>query len=290
MSENDKRKQENINLDFGDDDFQFEWGEDEVCEKPGEEMSEDDFLDTMPPSKKSMTIFFLIDPSGSMEGTKIHTVNATMEELLPELVGIGGAETDIRYAVLTFGERIEWLKKPLKVDENCIWERIKKVGGLTPMGGAFKELCAKLSRSEFMNNPSLSYAPVIFLMSDGAPTDDHVEGFERLQKNNWFKYGLKIAVGIGAKPNMDILRGFTGNEELAVQVHNAKELKEMVTLLAIRSSQIGSKSMDLTGDGKEKSAQDVYKDKEKRLAEEIKKAKDIMSDENVADITYDEGW
>ena len=44
---------------------------------------EDDFLDTMEPAKKSMTIFFLIDVSGSMKGTKIGSLNGTMEELLP---------------------------------------------------------------------------------------------------------------------------------------------------------------------------------------------------------------
>ena len=41
---------------------------------------EEDFLDTMEPAKKSMTIFFMIDVSGSMKGTKIGSLNSTMEE------------------------------------------------------------------------------------------------------------------------------------------------------------------------------------------------------------------
>ena len=60
-----------MNLDFDDMDFDGGWGDDEVQEKPGEEIGEEDFLDTMEPSKKSMTIFFLIDTSGSMSGTKM---------------------------------------------------------------------------------------------------------------------------------------------------------------------------------------------------------------------------
>ena len=32
--------------------------------------AEEDFLDTMEPAKKSMTIFFMIDVSGSMKGTE----------------------------------------------------------------------------------------------------------------------------------------------------------------------------------------------------------------------------
>ena len=36
-------------------------------------------------AKKSMVLFFLIDCSGSMGGSKIGTVNSVMEELIPEM-------------------------------------------------------------------------------------------------------------------------------------------------------------------------------------------------------------
>ena len=38
-------------------------------------------------AKKSMVLFFLIDCSGSMGGSKIGTVNSVMEELIPEMSG-----------------------------------------------------------------------------------------------------------------------------------------------------------------------------------------------------------
>ena len=53
-------------------------------------------------AKKSMVLFFLIDCSGSMGGSKIGTVNSVMEELIPEIRGIGGADADIKLAVLKF--------------------------------------------------------------------------------------------------------------------------------------------------------------------------------------------
>lgn len=277
-----------MNLEFEDMDFEDGgWGDDEVTERPGEEIEEEDFLDTMEPSKKSMTIFFLIDTSGSMGGTKIGTVNGTMEELLPELIGIGGAETDISIAVMKYDTDCKWITpQPVRVEEYQSWQRLTATG-MTAMGAAFKELCSKLSRSAFMNKPSLSYAPVIFLMSDGAPNDDWQAGLNMLKKNNWYKYGLKIAVGIGSQPNMDVLREFTGNSELAVQAHGAEELKKLITFLAVTSSQIGSKSMSLTDEGREKTEEDVARDKEKRLAEEVK---DIMSDVDSSDLSFDTGW
>ena len=64
--------------------------------------AEEDFLDTMEPAKKSMTIFFMIDVSGSMKGTKIGSLNSTMEELLPSLIGVGEASTDVKIAIMKF--------------------------------------------------------------------------------------------------------------------------------------------------------------------------------------------
>lgn len=40
-------------------------------------------------AKKSMVLFFVIDCSGSMSGSKIGTVNSVMEELIPEIRDIG---------------------------------------------------------------------------------------------------------------------------------------------------------------------------------------------------------
>ena len=158
------------------------------------------------------------------------------------------------------------------------------------MGAAFKELNHKLSRKEFMNKPSLSSAPVIFLMSDGVPSDDWQEGLNLLKQNSWYKYGLKIAVGIGSNPNMDVLREFTGREELAIRAHGAKELRELIEFLVITSSKIGSQSMTLTDEGKELTEEDVAGGKEEQLVEAVKK--DIMGevDKSQDQVDFDAGW
>ena len=70
--------------------------------------AEEDFLDTMEPAKKSMTIFFMIDVSGSMKGTKIGSLNSTMEELLPSLIGVGEAGIVWRQTVLRLWEMHFW--------------------------------------------------------------------------------------------------------------------------------------------------------------------------------------
>ena len=180
-----------------------------------------DPLEIEPISKKSMVIFFLVDSSGSMYGTKIGTLNTTMEEIIPELRGIGGATTDIKLAVLSFSDGCKWLTEtPISIDEYQYWTRLK-AEGLTDMGEAFQELSSKLSRKEFLKSPSLSYAPVIFLLSDGAATDDVRSGLKVLKNNKWYKYGMKISLGIGEHYDREILEEFTGNIELVFEAKKA---------------------------------------------------------------------
>lgn len=269
---------------------------------------EDDFLDALEPAKKSMTIFFLIDVSGSMKGTKIGSLNSTMEELLPSLIGVGEASTDVKIAVMKFSTQVEWVTpEPVRIEEYQYWNRLD-AEGLTFMGDAFMELSRKLSRSSFLSSPSLSFAPVIFLLSDGSPNDDWKKGLKTLQENRWFQYGLKIALGIGSQVNMDVLREFTGNEELAVQAKNADQLRELIKLLAITSSQIGSRSLALVDGGRptvggvyiakpnadspQPSEDVIAHAKQQVLAEEIRMGtKDILGEAVDLDaVEYDEGW
>ncbi len=251
-----------------------------------------DPLETKPISKKNLVLFFLVDTSGSMSGTKIGTLNTTMEELLPELRGLGGATTDIKLAVMTFSDGFEWItKEPISVDDYQYWTRLK-AEGLTDLGEAFTELSKKLSRKEFLSSPSLSYAPVIFLLTDGYATDDAYSGLEKLKNNKWYKYGLKVALGIGDKFDEELLKKFTGNPELVVTAKTSDQLAKLVKTIAVTSSQIGSRSVTLTNDGeenKEFTEEEVLGTKEEQLAETIKDT--IENDEAfVEDFDIDEGW
>lgn len=230
-------------------------------------------------AKKSMVLFFLIDCSGSMSGSKIGTVNAVMEELIPELRGIGGADADIKIAVLTFSGGSAWMyDEPVSVDE-FEWEPID-AENVTDLGSAFTELSAKLSRNEFMKSPSLSFAPVMILMSDGYPTDNFEKGLEELKKNRWYAAGIKAAVAIGEDADFDILARFTGNEDSVVTAHNGEALAKLIKFVAVTSSQIGSRSMRLA------ETEEDFRTKQESAAEQIREFAD--SDEINADI--EAGW
>lgn len=255
-----------------------------------------DPLDTMPPAKKSMVIFFMVDTSKSMEGSKLDSLNRVMGEILPELIGVGEAGTDVKVAVLDFSSGCEWVTpEPVLIEEYQRWENLT-ADGVTDLGEACEELCSKLSRKSFLRAPSLSYAPVIFLITDGYPTDNYKKGFEMLRQNRWFQYGLKVALAIGSSVDLEVLHEFTDDEELVLQAFGADMLKKLVREIAVTSSKIGSTSMTLTDSRGERSLEEVSGAKKEQLVEAVQELKqDILGVEDLQDIDdleieFDEGW
>lgn len=252
------------------------------------DFDDDDPLSATAVSKKTLVIFFLIDTSGSMKGKKMGELNTVMEELIPEIRRVGEADTDVKIAVLTFSTNVRWMySQPVSI-ENFEWARLR-ADGVTSMGEAFKELAARMSRNSFMSSPSLSFAPVIFLMTDGYPSDDYKEGLKALQANSWYKFGLKAALGIGNEANDDMLAEFTESKDTVVHAYSGNQLANMIKIVAVTASQIGSKSMTLSDESnQELSEEDVYASKQKQLGKQIQELVGKQNDTN--DVPFDTGW
>ena len=239
-------------------------------------------------SRKSLVIFFLIDTSGSMKGKKMGELNTVMEELIPEIRRVGEADTEVKVAVLTFSTEVRWMYSTPIAIEDFEWARLR-ASGVTSMGAAFKELSLRMSRNSYLNSPSLSFAPVIFLMTDGYPSDDYKEGLKELQSNSWYKFGLKAALGIGEEANDDVLAEFTGSKDTVVHAYSGTQLAQMIKIIAVTSAQIGSKSMTLSDDsGHEIGEEDVFSAKQKLLGQQIQELVSNKVEEN--DVPFDTGW
>lgn len=193
--------------------------------------------------RRTMTLFFMIDTSGSMLGSKIGAVNDAVVNVLPMLNDISETNPDaeIKVAALEFSNGVSWLYDEPKLAADFIWQDVT-ASGLTSLGEACSELSSKLSRSGFMKSASGSFAPAIILLSDGGPTDNFDAGLDKLKNNNWFKAAIKVAIAIGDDADMDVLTKFTGTNEAVFTVHNIDALKQIIRIVAVTSSQIGSKS------------------------------------------------
>jgi len=68
-------------------------------------------------ARRTMTLFFVVDTSGSMGGSKIGTLNSAIEEVIPEIRKISGENADaaIKIAVLDFSSGAHWIT-PAPID------------------------------------------------------------------------------------------------------------------------------------------------------------------------------
>ena len=205
-------------------------------------------LDNESIPRRKMTLFFVIDTSGSMIGSKIGSVNDAIENVLPMIGEISDENPDaeINVAALEFSTSTHWLYDEPKDAKEFIWQQVE-ANGLTSLGEACEELNKKMSRNGgFMSSPSGCFAPAVILLSDGGPTDNFEAGLKSLQGNSWFKNAIKIAIAIGDDADKDVLKQFTNSLEAVITVHNIEALKKMIRIIAITSSQIGSKSSSAT--------------------------------------------
>ncbi|MDR1639549.1 MAG: VWA domain-containing protein [Clostridiales bacterium] len=185
--------------------------------------------DRVIPTRRTMTLFFVIETSANMIGDKMRVVNEAIEEFVSDFQNLADNNPDVEMKItaLQFNSGTEWLFPPTPVD--CFAWKGLEANGLASFGAAMTELDKKLSRHDdgYMSAIAGSMVPVIILMSGGEPTDDYEGPLEVIKQNMWFVYSIKIAIAIGDDANKSVLQKFTGSAETVMEIHNTQFLKNM---------------------------------------------------------------
>jgi len=204
------------------------------------------FDDVGAPTKPALVVFFVIDRSGSMGGARINAVNTAMRETVPILRGMSGVDADFKIAVLTFSAGAKWMYSEPKDVESFDWQELD-VEGWTDFGAACNELCNKMSRSVYMNSNQGYKKPIVILITDGGPTDDGVwqPALAKLKTNRWFQFAFKFALAVDESVDRDVLEDFVGTSEAVFDIKDPEVLKRLITVIAVTSSEIGSRSMPI---------------------------------------------
>lgn len=250
-------------------------------------------LDQVAPApRKVMTLFYVVDTSGSMAGEKLGSVNSAMEEAiqsdLPE-ISAANDDAEIKVAIMQFSSGCSWITPasgPIGIGD-VIWNDLQAYG-LTDLGAACLELDNKLSRNEFLQSQTGAYAPVILLFSDGGPTDNWQKGLDQLKQNNWYKHAIKIAVAIGDDADTNVLAAFTGTPEAVITVHDKHTLKVLIKKVSVRASEFQShskQSSEVMTSAEEDSAA-IAKD----VIGDIAPDKAVAANDGTIDVASDSDW
>ncbi|MBQ8171352.1 MAG: VWA domain-containing protein [Oscillospiraceae bacterium] len=188
---------------------------------------------------RRLPVYLLLDCSGSMAGEPIEAVRQGIKALVSELKGDPQALETACLSVITFNSSARQIS-PLT--ELLLFKEPQLVAsGATALGAALTVLADCIRDEVRTSTPTQKgdWKPLVFLLSDGAPTDKLDDGLAALKK---VTAGNIIACAAGANANVSTLKRITNN----VLMMNNLTAGDMAQFFAWVSGSIkaSSKSID----------------------------------------------
>ena len=158
----------------------------------------------------------LLDTSGSMGGQPIAELSAGLTTYKDALAADALASKRVEVAIMTFGGHVQTV---------CDFTTVAgfqppalTAGGDTPMGAAIRQgLDILRSRKELYKAHGISYfRPWVFLITDGAPTDEWQSAAEQVEQGEKAKTFSFFAVGVEGA-DFEILKQISTREPLKLK-------------------------------------------------------------------------
>lgn len=147
-------------------------------------------------------VILLLDTSGSMYGEPIKALNRGINTFKEDVIRDIQASLSVELAIITFGDKVKLAQDFITIDE--FNPPILEASGVTPMGEAIEKALLLLEDRKriYKDNGIGYYRPWIFLITDGAPTDNWQIPAEMLKEAEAQKRCLFFAVAVeGADMN-----------------------------------------------------------------------------------------
>ena len=135
------------------------------------------------PNEPHMACVLLLDTSGSMSGTAIESLNRGINKFIQQTAMDEMAQKRVDVAIIAFDD------SPRLVMDFTPISQMEPVqlttGGLTAMGAAINMAIDKVKERNYFYYSTLGtqcYKPWIFMITDGAPTDDITAAAQRIHE------------------------------------------------------------------------------------------------------------
>ncbi len=157
---------------------------------------------------RRLPVYLLLDTSGSMYGEPIEAVKNGVQVLVSTLRQDPYALETAYLSIITFNSRAQQVA-PL-TELAAFQQPELTAGGGTALGEALS-LVAQRAEQEVTKTTMEKkgdWKPLVFIMTDGVPTDDVNKGITDFKKQKW---GMVVACAAGAGANVEGLRKITEN-------------------------------------------------------------------------------
>jgi uncharacterized protein YegL len=159
---------------------------------------------------RRLPIYFLIDVSESMVGDPIQLVEEGLATIIRELKSDPYALETVYVSIIAFAGQAKTIV-PLQ-DIISFYPPKFPVGSGTSFGSGLGHLMHELRRNIIKTTTEVKgdWKPIVFLFTDGVPTDD-TKAVIAEWKNNWQRQANLVAISFGTETDLQLLRQITEN-------------------------------------------------------------------------------
>jgi len=194
---------------------------------------------------RKLPVYLVLDTSGSMCGEPIQAVENGMQMLVSALRQDPQALESAFLSVITFSSKAQQVV-PL-TDLASFQMPSLTAGGCTELGAALKLVCDRAKTEVTKSTPEKKgdWKPLVFIMTDGGPTDDWQKGLAEFQTGRW---GMVVCCAAGQDAETDVLKQIS--PECVVQLDTA-DSKSLAAFFKWVSASISTSSKSVNEDRKE---------------------------------------
>lgn len=155
---------------------------------------------------RRLPVYLLLDCSGSMYGEPIEAVKNGVQVLVSTLRQDPYALETAYLSIITFDSSARQVS-PL-TELSAFQQPNIQASGCTALGEALALLAQKADQevTKTTADQKGDWKPLVFIMTDGEPTDDLNKGLAEFKKRKW---GMVVACAAGAGANTDTLKKIT---------------------------------------------------------------------------------
>lgn len=197
---------------------------------------------------RRLPVYLVVDTSGSMHGEAIEAVRNGLQVLLSALRQDPYALETAYLSIISFNSEARQLTPLTELMSFQIPDI--QASGTTALGGALKLLADCINREVVKGDAETKgdWKPVVFLLSDGAPTDDLQSGITAIKG---VKIGTFVACAAGSAADSNTLKQIT-ETVVSLDTADAASIKSFFKWVS-SSISVSSKKIEL---GKEPSGLD----------------------------------
>jgi uncharacterized protein YegL len=184
---------------------------------------------------RRLPVYLLLDVSGSMSGEPIEAVKNGLQMMHSALRKDPQALEMAYISIITFESSVKQVV-PLTEIASFTPPTLRASGG-TSLGEALKVAadCAKKEVNKGTADAKGDYKPLVFIMTDGQPTDDINKGLAEFKRQSW---GVVVACAAGGGADTRVLQQITEN----VLVLDTADSSKIAAFFKFVSSSISTSS------------------------------------------------